>query len=46
MKNKVIGALMLCGACGAVYGTAYGAVYLTSYYGTLLTMKIISKYFL
>lgn len=42
MKNKVIGALMLCGACGAVYG----AVYLTSYYGTLLTVKIISKYFL
>lgn len=38
MKNKVIGALMLCGA--------YGAVYLTSYYGTLLTVKIISKYFL
>ena len=42
MKNKVIGALMLCGACGAIYG----AMYLTSYYGTLLAVKIIGKYFL
>ena len=42
MKNKVVGALMFCGACGVVYG----AVYLTSYYGTLLTLGIINKYFL
>lgn len=42
MKNKVVGAVMLCGVAGAVYG----AVYLTSYYGTLLTLRVISKYFL
>ena len=41
MKNKVVGAVMLCGVAGAIYG----ATYLTSYYGTLLTVKIISKYF-
>lgn len=42
MKNKVIGAVMICGVAGAVYG----AVYLASYYGTLLTLSIINKYFL
>ena len=42
MKNKVIGALMLCGTCGAVYGAAY----LASYYGALMAVKIIGKYFL
>ena len=42
MKNRVIGACMRCGVASSIYG----ATYLTSYYGTLLTMKIISKYFL
>ena len=42
MKNKVIGAVMICGVAGAVYD----AVYLASYYGTLMTMRVISKYFL
>ena len=42
MKNKVIGTVMVCGVAGAVYGV----VYLASYYGTLRTMSIISKYFL
>ena len=42
MKNKVVGAVMLCGVAGAVYGT----VYIASYYGTLLTLRVISKYFL
>ena len=42
MKNKVIGALMLCGVCGVVYGASY----LTTYYGALMTVKIIGKYFL
>ena len=42
MKNKVIGAVMICEVAGAVYG----AVYLASYYGTLMTMRVISKYFL
>lgn len=42
MKNKVIGAVMLCGVAGAMYGAAY----ITSYYGSLMAVKIISKYFL
>ena len=42
MKNKVIGAVMLCGVVGAMYGAAY----ITSYYGSLMAVKIISKYFL
>lgn len=42
MKNKVVGAVMLCGVAGAMYGAAY----ITSYYGSLIAVKIISKYFL
>lgn len=42
MKNKVIGTVMLCGVAGAIYGISY----LTSYYGTIMTIRVISKYFL